>query len=196
MEIIDNVNVKLHEAMRMDLHKGSKVSIAAAYFSIYAFEKLKKELKNIDKLRFVFTEPTFNAESSKKEKREFYIPRLNRERGIYGTEFEVRLRNELTQKAIARECAEWLKDKAIFKSNNPKRQIPRFMLIDDKSYIPINGFTTTELGYEQGNDAFFAITKMEAPMSMALMQNFALAVEPVLRCCGRMRKIYMILQIL
>ena len=172
MEIIDNVNVKLHEAMRMDLHKGSKVSIAAAYFSIYAFEKLKKELKNIDKLRFVFTEPTFNAESSKKEKREFYIPRLNRERGIYGTEFEVRLRNELTQKAIARECAEWLKDKAIFKSNNPKRQIPRFMLIDDKSYIPINGFTTTELGYEQGNDAFFAITKMEAPMSMALMQNF------------------------
>ena len=69
MEIIDNVNVKLHEAMRMDLHKGSKVSIAAAYFSIYAFEKLKKELKNIDKLRFVFTEPTFNAESSKKEKK-------------------------------------------------------------------------------------------------------------------------------
>ena len=103
MEIIDNVNVKLHESMRMDLHKGSKVSIAAAYFSIYAFEKLKKELKNIDKLRFVFTEPTCNAESSKKEKREFYIPRLNRERGIYGTEFEVRLRNELTQKAIARE---------------------------------------------------------------------------------------------
>lgn len=65
-----------------------------------AFQELKKQLTSIEELRFIFTSPTFVAEKTKKEKREFYIPRLNRERSLYGTEFEIKLRNEMTQKAI------------------------------------------------------------------------------------------------
>ena len=64
--------------------------IAAACFSIYAFQELKKELCDIEELRFIFNSPAFTTEKAKKEKREFYIPRLNRERSLYGTEFEVR----------------------------------------------------------------------------------------------------------
>lgn len=64
-------------------------------------------------MRFIFTAPTFVTEKAKKEKREFYIPRLNRERNLYGTEFEIKLRNELTQKAIAKECADWIKEKLL-----------------------------------------------------------------------------------
>lgn len=112
MKFINNVNETLRDDMAAEMKKGSKLSIAAAYFSIYAFEALRKELSNIDELRFIFTDPTFiQKENSKKEKREFYIPKLRRERGIYGTEFEVKLRNELNQKAIARECAAWVKKK-------------------------------------------------------------------------------------
>lgn len=117
MEIIDNVNKTLKEDLTTEIHKGSKVSIAAACFSIYAFAELKKELKNVDELRFIFTSPTFIKEKAKCEKREFYIPRQEREKNLFGSEFEVKLRNEMTQKAIAKECAEWIRKKAVFKSN-------------------------------------------------------------------------------
>ena len=117
MELINNTTKTLRDDLAAEIKQGSKLSIAAACFSIYAFQELKKELQGIDELRFIFTSPTFTTEKTKKERREFYIPRLNRERSLYGTEFEVKLRNELTQKAIAKECAEWIRQKVTFKSN-------------------------------------------------------------------------------
>lgn len=117
MELINNTTKTLRDDLSVEMKKGSKLSIAAACFSIYAFQELKKQLSDIDELRFIFTSPTFITEKAKKEKREFYIPRLNRERSLYGTEFEIKLRNELTQKAIAKECAEWIKKKVSFKSS-------------------------------------------------------------------------------
>lgn len=174
MKFINNVNETLRDDMAAEMQKGSKLSIAAAYFSIYAFEALRKELSNIDELRFIFTDPTFSQkENSKKEKREFYIPKLNRERGIYGTEFEVKLRNELNQKAIARECAEWVKKKVTFKSNIGNKDITdKFILLDDKAYFPVNGFTTVDLGCEQGNNMGTNIAKVVSPMSLTLLEQF------------------------
>lgn len=172
MELIDNVNKTLRDDLRVELKTGSSVSIAAACFSIYAFEELKKELRNIDELRFIFTSPTFVTERAKKEKREFYIPRLNRERSVYGTEFEVKLRNELNQKAIAKECAEWIRKKAIFKSNTTNKNMGGFMVVDETSYMPVNGFTTVDLGCEQGNNAYTMIQKAEAPFSQMFIQTF------------------------
>ena len=116
MEIFDNVNRTVKDDIMTMIKKGDKLSIAAAYFSIYAYQAIKKQLEGIDELRFIFTSPTFLTEKAPKEKREFYIPQLKRERSLYGTEFEVKLRNELTQKAIARECAEWIKCKVRFRS--------------------------------------------------------------------------------
>jgi hypothetical protein len=148
------------------------VSIAAACFSIYAFQELKKELTQIDELRFIFTSPTFTTEKAKKEKREFYIPRLNRERSLYGTEFEVKLRNELTQKAIAKECADWIKKKVTFKSNVTNENMMGFINVDDVSYMPINGFTTVDLGCERGNNAYNFVQKTEAPFSTQYLDLF------------------------
>ena len=172
MDVIDNINKRLYDDMVQVLHKGSRLSFAAAYFSIYAFEKLKRELADIDELRFIFTEPSFLTQKENKEKREFYIPRLNRERSLYGTEFEIQLRNKLGQKAIARECAEWLRKKAQFKSNAKNLQVQNFMLVDDTAYSPVRGFTTVDLGLEQGNDAFFLIQKVTAPYSQMYMDSF------------------------
>ena len=116
MQILDNVNKTVKDDLAMEITKGDKISIAAACFSIYAYQALKKQLDTIRELRFIFTSPAFLHEKASKEKREFYIPRITRERSLYGTEFEVKLRNELTQKAIARECAEWIRKKARFHS--------------------------------------------------------------------------------
>ena len=121
---------------------------------------------------FIFTSPTFTTEKAKKEKREFYIPRLNRERSLYGTEFEVKLRNELTQKAIAKECSEWIRKKVVFKSNISNDNMMGFINADDKNYMPINGFTTVDLGCERGNNAYNVVQKTESPMSNLYLKLF------------------------
>lgn len=172
MEIIDNISKTLKDDLKLELKNGSKLSVAAACFSIYAFQELKEELKNIDEMRFIFTSPTFTTEKAKKEKREFYIPRLNRERSLYGTEFEVKLRNELTQKAIAKECADWIRKKVVFKSNMSSDNMMGFINADDKSYMPINGFTTVDLGCERGNNAYNVVQKTESPMSDLYIKLF------------------------
>ena len=172
MELIDNRSKTLKDDLSIEIHRGSKLSIAAACFSIYAFKELKKELENIDELRFIFTSPTFITEKAHKEKREFYIPRLNRERSLYGTEFEIKLRNELTQKSIAKECAEWIKNKVIFKSNVTNDNMMGFINLDDKNYMPINGFTTVDLGCERGNNAYNLVQKTETPFSSMYLNIF------------------------
>ncbi len=171
MEIINNTKKTLRDDLKNELKRGSKLSIAAACFSIYAFQELKQELLGIDELRFIFTSPTFTTEKVKKEKREFYIPRLNRERSLYGTEFEVKLRNELTQKAIAKECAEWIKNKVTFKSNTSDKSIQGQIIVDEIGYTPINNFTTVELGCEKGNVINTSIVKDES-LAKVLLNDF------------------------
>lgn len=171
MELINNTTKTLKEDLSVEIKKGSKLSIAAACFSIYAFQELKEELKGIDSLRFIFTSPTFITEKTQKEKREFYIPRLNRERSLYGTEFEIKLRNELTQKAIAKECAEWIKQKVTFKSNVSDKTIQGQLVVDDAGYTPINNFTTVELGCEKGNVMSTIIVK-DTELAQQLLSDF------------------------
>jgi hypothetical protein len=77
MKIIDNITSRLGEDLKAEITKGSKLSIAASSFSIYAFEALKKELKGIDELEFIFTSPTFIEDKFQKISREFYRPRLS-----------------------------------------------------------------------------------------------------------------------
>lgn len=172
MKLIDNINSTLKDDLKTEIHPGSKVSIAAACFSIYAFQELREQLQDIDELRFIFTSPTFVTEKAGKERKEFYIPRLNRERNLYGTEFEVKLRNELSQKAIAKECADWIKQKVTFKSNITTANMMGFINVDSKNYMPVNGFTTVDLGCERGNNAYSFVQKTDAPFSQAYLDLF------------------------
>ena len=171
MKIINNVSDTLKDDLKTEIKKGSKLSIAAACFSIYAYQELKEELEGIDELRFIFTSPTFTRDKTKKEKREFYIPKLTRERSLYGTEFEVKLRNELTQKAIAKECAEWIREKVTFKSNTGDEAIQGQMMVDDIGYTPIEDFTTVQLGCDKGKNMMTAIVK-DTSIASVLIKDF------------------------
>lgn len=161
MKILDNVTNTVRDDLQNTMKKDSKLSVAAACFSIYAYQELKKQMENVDEFRFIFTSPTFVQEKTPKARREFYIPRLDRERSLYGTEFEVKLRNKMTQKAIAKECTEWIRKKATFRSNVTNEQMMGFMTVDESSYMPINGFTTVDLGCERGNNAYYPVHKTE-----------------------------------
>lgn len=176
VKVFDNITETIRDDMVTTISKKSKVSVAAACFSMYAYKELKKQLESVDEFRFIFTSPTFVTEKTEKQKREFYIPRLDRENSLYGTEFELKLRNEMTQKAIAKECADWIKRKATFKSNTTGEHMMGFAnVVNDSnqlSYMPLNGFTTVDIGCERGNNSYNMVNRLEAPVSLTYIQLF------------------------
>lgn len=176
MKIFNNITEKIKDDLIEKIQKGSKISIAATCFSIYAYNELKRQLQKVDSLRFIFTSPTFIKEKVAKQKREFYIPRINRESSLYGTEFEIKLRNELTQRAIARECAQWIKQKAVFKSNITNENMSGFVIVDTKQeqyvYMPVNGFTTVDIGCDRGNNTYNIINRIEKPFTQEYVKLF------------------------
>ena len=175
MKIINNITEKLSDDLRAEITPTSKLSIAAACFSVYAYEELKEQLESVESLRFIFTSPTFLSEPAAKEKREFYIPRQAREKTLHGSEFEIRLRNEFTQKTISRECADWVRRKAQFKSNCTDETMLGFLTVDNEhpvTYAPLNGFTRADLGCERGGNMFSMIQQLDAPESKAYLQLF------------------------
>lgn len=176
VKIFDNINDIVRDDMVATINKGSKISIAAACFSIYAYKELKAQLEQIDECRFIFTAPTFIKEKTEKQKREFYIPRLNRENSLYGTEFELKLRNKMNQKAIAKECADWIKRKATFKSNITGENMTGFINVTNSNsattYMPINGFTTVDIGCERGNNTYNMVNRFESPFADTYINLF------------------------
>ena len=176
MKIFDNITEIVRDDLQKTIKKNSKVSVAASCFSMYAYQELKSQLDQIDEFRFIFTSPTFIKEKAEKQKREFYIPRLHRENSLYGTEFEIKLRNELTQRAIAKECANWIRNKARFKSNTTHENMGGFITVEAGSeqlaYAPINGFTTVDIGRERGNNSYNIVQGIETPFALKYMQLF------------------------
>lgn len=159
MQIIDNISVLLGDELKAATEAGAKIRVAASCFSIFAYEALKEELENVVELQFVLTDPTFIPNEalgrSQKEKREFFIPKQLRETALYGTEFEIHLRNKLTQKAIARQCADWIRRKVRFKSNATNAPMQQFAHVEAEAsntvFSPISGFSAVDLGYQPGN---------------------------------------------
>lgn len=180
VEVIDNINHLLGDDIKGTLRAGNKLKIAASCFSIYAYEALKKELEKVDSLEFVFTAPTFvpgeATDKIRKERREFFIPKSDRERSLYGSEFEIQLRNKLTQRAIARECADWIRRKAVFRSNKTKAPMQQFACIkaktEDAAYMPLHGFTAADLGYQQGDAVSNMVNRIGEPHSSTYLQLF------------------------
>ena len=176
MKLFDNVTNIVRDDMAETITQGSRVSIAAACFSMYAYNELKKQLESVDELRFIFTSPTFIAEKESKQRREFFISKHSREQSLYGTEFEIKLRNEMTQKAIARECADWIRRKATFRSNTTGENMGGFMTVERKenryAYMPINGFTTVDIGCERGNNAYNMVNRAPTPFADGYIKTF------------------------
>jgi hypothetical protein len=173
MEVLDNVNRFLGDDLKRSIIPSARVAIAASSFSIYAFEALKQELEQVDCLQFIFTTPTFVpsevTDRARREVREFHIPQPAQEKGFFGTEFEIRLKNRLTQRAIAKECADWIRRKAKFRSNRTGAPMQQFACVksaeQEAVYMPLHGFTAVDLGYQQGNAVSNIVNRMDEPVA-------------------------------
>ncbi|QOJ16025.1 MAG: DEAD/DEAH box helicase family protein [Planctomycetia bacterium] len=171
MELIDNINHLLGDSLKRSVSPGMKLKVAASCFSIYAFEALRAELERIGSFEFIFTSPTFVpdevTDAGRKVRREFFIPKAERERGFYGSEFEIQLKNKLTQRAIAKECADWMRRKATFRSNRSKAPMQQFICLQGEAgqavYQPLHGFTAVDLGYQPGNAVSNFVNRIDEP---------------------------------
>ena len=175
MKLIDNHITKLGDDLKQEIKACSKIRICASIFSMYGYESLKKELEKIDDFKFIFSDPTFiEKNSSNKEQRLFEISSKTREKSISGSDFEVKLKNELNGKSIAAECAEWIKKKAKFKSNVNGQAIQKFMTIEDNinrvGYTNVDEFSTVGFGYEKDNSIFMPVTKLDE--EYAITKNY------------------------
>lgn len=181
MQIVDNINSLLGDDLKQTISRGSRLKIAASCFSIYAFEALKAQLEQIDSLEFIFTSPAFLpsevTDNLRKEHREFQIPKIERERTFYGSEFEIQLKNKLTQRAIAKECADWMRRKAKFSSNRGKAPMQQFACVSNSSesvvYLPLHGFTAVDLGYQKGDAVSNLVNRLdETPITATYLNLF------------------------
>ena len=177
---IDNVTRLVKDDLVSAIQAGDRVSVASSLFSMYAYRALQEQLEKIDEFRFIFTSKAFTEEETPKEQREFYIPRLAREQGLYGTELEIRLRNELTQKRVAVECADWIRRKKVhFMSFNEDGGLPPFLAVDSpnhaQGYMPFNEFSTMQLGVSKhvtSSSLFTGVMKQNDMQTRDLLKLF------------------------
>ena len=93
--------------LKIKVGEGSRLSVVSAYFTIYAYEALSKELDGVESLRFLFGEPRFiqSLDPEKADKKAFKIE----DEGL-------ELANRLQQKEVARRCADWITNRVEIRS--------------------------------------------------------------------------------
>ena len=168
MDLIDNVNSRLGDDLRTELTAGRRLQLAVSRFSIYAFDALRDALEACDGLDLLFTEPSFlpgaSTDAASPEIRRYHLQRPPA--SLTGS-YEIRLKNRLSQKAVARDCAAWLRANARARSNATQAPMQQFGLIADPAgggvaYQPLQGFTVADLGYERGEAVSNFITRSDA----------------------------------
>ena len=134
---------KVGDFLNDNLKDGSKLSFVTAYFTIYAYEKLKDRLRNIDHLNFLFGEPRFvkSLDPDRTDKKAFKIE-----------DEKLALSNRLQQKCLAKACSDWIEEKVSIKSIKQTNLLHgKMYLIDDdgrkKALVGSSNFTVSGLGY-------------------------------------------------
>lgn len=173
----DNKTRKVGDDLQESVAQEAKLRVSANLFSIYGFESLKKQLKQIDSFHFIYSTPTFLKEAKEaKQKRQFSI-QFPAERAVAGTEFEINLKNELKGRAVAKEAQRWIEQKARFKTNTSNRYVQPQTIVEypDNAffYNGIDEFSSAGLGFESDNSMLRQIIKVpDQTMSKQAIQQF------------------------
>lgn len=178
MKLIDNRTELLKDNLITAIHENDKLAIAASSFSMYAFKELMDQLEGASEMRFIFTSSS-GIKVDKPKKASGHKGIVAETDALAGTEFESKLKNALSQKAIAREFAEWLKRENVqFRANTSGEPMTGFAVVTSPeqrqsvAYAPIQGFTTVDLGCSEKKDTFNLIQEIDAPFSKQYLSLF------------------------
>ena len=145
--LIDNKQYGLvGDVLKESLQEGSKLTVMAAHFTLYAFEELKDELSKLDEFRFLFTQPTFIENKFHKEQIK------QNEQKIFGLDEEISYQMNLNQAYVAREFSKWLKKKGKVKSFVSKNMNDSLYYVESNNAEDIclkgpSAFSAPGLGY-------------------------------------------------
>ena len=175
--ILDNkTQGKVIDKLKEDLKSGTKVSIISAYFTIFAYQELRKELNKIDSLRLLFSMPTF-VKDKKDINREFKLSG-SYESGLAGDRYEMKLKNELKQSEIAKECAEWIRKKVEVRAYDEEHTLPQKMYImeqndgEDSYIFGSSDFTYSGLGVVSSNKSEMNTYMKDTTSTQAMLNLF------------------------
>ena len=165
--LLDNKkNGKVGDTLRDNLQADSSLAIITGLFSIYGFDALKKELNRVDQVRLLFSKIHNVAGDS--------LPL----QGLNGDPFERRFKNQLNQHQIAKECADWLTNKAEIKRVNNPYSVNQNLFHVQKaqdSAVAIQGssnFTTSGLGFSESDKYDMNMCLTETESTTALLEWF------------------------
>ncbi|SDU55318.1 helicase-related protein [Desulfobacula phenolica] len=166
--LLDNKkNGKVGEKFREYLSIHSRLSIISGLFSIYGFEALKQELTKVESAFFLFSDPPVSKDGLSSH----LIRKLN------GDKFERRFQNQLNQTKIARECINWLSQKAQIKAVKKPHTLNQnlFHINNQEESIAISGsshFTASGLGYCESDAYAMNICSSDTENTKALLEWF------------------------
>ena len=134
------------EFLKAKIQPDSILSIVSAYFTIYAYDALKHQLNDIDRLDFLFGEPSFinRLDPNRTGNKSFIL----KDDGLT-------IAHKLKQKRVAKECSDWIDKKVDI------RTIAQSNLLHGKMYhvsttginnalIGSSNFTVRGLGLADG----------------------------------------------
>ena len=192
MEILDNTEGKrLVDALRANLDDEAKLLIISAHFSLFAFGELREELERLDSVRFLFSEPTFIQDMGwVAGAPEFDIARRaqgEREKALADSSLELTLRHKLSQRALARACASWLREKVTFRSVQREHmlQLTPSYIVENSAVSPhlLTGqgatFTLEGLGVERRPDTLTMMTHCAGDEAKAQVEFLMATFESV-----------------
>ncbi|PEQ91757.1 helicase [Bacillus sp. AFS006103] len=179
IKLVDNKGDNtLIQTLKDEVKKGSKIAVASAYFSIYAFEELKRELTQAKEFRFLYTQPTFY--DHEQDQNYQYKLKVNKENypTFDGNDFELPLRNKMSSKSIAKEVSKWIQENAQFKTILGENAFPKQMIVKSEKGRDVQiqseiEFTADGLGITQSNRlASFPVIFDGGPLTDQLVNEF------------------------
>lgn len=181
MKIIDNFTQSVAADMAQEMDKGSRLSVAAACFSMFAFRELKEQLKDTAEFRFLFTSDDILQELRSGRKTGILDSAAGSvAESLAGTDLEKQIQNTLLQRGVARECAEWMRQgKVSFRMADKGTLSSGFAVVQPGSrekgalsYAPIQGFTASDLGIHSDQRNLSLVNQLDAPYSQQYLQLF------------------------
>ncbi len=119
--ILDNQAATVVEHLRLNLRGADAFDIASAYFTIYGYGLLEEELKRVGRVRFLFGEPSSVEDLD---------PGEDKPKSFELTERGLEPNHALQQKALAKQCAEWVSRDTV-----AVRSISRANFLHGKMYL-------------------------------------------------------------